>query len=188
VFEKIRTRVAVLEIMKDDLVAVALHDPMDSGRANNSAWGQMAGVIMRFSTNPAYRVFQPPIGLSPCQRAIWIVHAFSKVVAASSPQPQLAMALNVAVSSYAERKRESAIADQAQIAVARLLTAESGNSICYEYYRRYRITMERHGAGWRAVIRSPDSVSSISGPTNNDPTSYKAVLAEAKILIDRGMV
>jgi hypothetical protein len=49
VFESARTRVAVLEIMKDDLVTMALQDPMDSRTANSSAWAQMAGVIMRFS-------------------------------------------------------------------------------------------------------------------------------------------
>ena len=121
VFQKARTRIAVLEIMKDDLVSMALYDPTDSRRANTNAWAQMAGVIMRFSTHPGYRNFQPPRGLSPCQRAIWIVCAFSKAVAGSSPQPQLAVALSVAVASYAERQRETAIADRAKAAVDLLL-------------------------------------------------------------------
>lgn len=120
-FENARTRVAVLDIMKDDLVTMALYDPMDSRTANSSAWAQMAGVIMRFSTNPGYRDFQPPPGLSPRQRAIWIVYAFSNAVAASSPQPQLAIALNVAVSSYAERQKETAIAAKAHTTVDRLV-------------------------------------------------------------------
>jgi hypothetical protein len=125
VFESARTRTAVLEIMKDDLVTMALHDPMDSRTANSSAWAQMAGVIMRFSTHPGYRDFQPPPGLSPRQRAIWIVYAFSNAVARSSPQPQLAVALNVAVSSYAERLKETAIAERAQMTVDRLLAARN---------------------------------------------------------------
>lgn len=121
VFESARTRTAVLEIMKDDLVTMALHDPMDSRTANTSAWAQMAGVIMRFSTHPGYQRLRPPSGLSPRQRAIWIVCAFSSAVAGSSPQPQLAVALNVAVSSYAERQEETAIAERAQTTVDRLL-------------------------------------------------------------------
>ena len=120
-FENARTRVAVLEIMKDDLVSMALHDPMDSRSANNSAWAQMTGVIMRFSTNPSYRDFHPPSGLSPRQRAIWIVYAFSNAVAATSPHPQLAVALNVAVSSYADRQKETVVANNAQKTVDRLL-------------------------------------------------------------------
>ena len=120
-FENARTRAAVLEIMKDDLVTMALHNPMYSRTANSSAWAQMAGVIMRFSTNPGYRDLQAPSGLSPRQRTIWIVYAFSQAVARSSPQPQLAVALNVAVSSYAERQRETAIAERAQATVDRLL-------------------------------------------------------------------
>jgi hypothetical protein len=123
VFENARTRTAVLEITRDDLVTMALHDPMDSRSANSRAWAQMAGVIMRFSTNPGYSDFQPPLGLSPRQRAIWIVYAFSNAVAASSSQPQLAVALNVAISSYAERQKETAIAAKAQTTVDRLLAS-----------------------------------------------------------------
>ena len=40
VFQKARTRIAVLEIMKDDLVSMALYDPTDSRRANTNAWAQ----------------------------------------------------------------------------------------------------------------------------------------------------
>jgi hypothetical protein len=120
-FENARTKTAVLEIVKDDLVSIALHNPMDSSTANDSAWAQMAGVIMRFSTHPGYRALQPPSALSPRQRAIWIVYAFSQAVARSSPQPQLAVALNVAVSGYAERQREIATANKAQTTVDRLL-------------------------------------------------------------------
>ena len=111
-FEKARTRIAVLEIMKDGLVSMALHDPMDSRHANETAWAQMAGVIMRFSTNPSFGDFQPPSGLSPRQRAIWIVYAFSRAVALSGPVPGLAVALTAAVSSYTEAQRETAIADR----------------------------------------------------------------------------
>ncbi len=117
-FENARTRVQVLEIMKDDLVSMALHDPMDSRAANSGAWAQMAGVIMRFSSNPSFRAFQPPSGLSPRQRAIWIVYAFSQV--ACAPQPRLAVALRAAVSSYAERQNETALATKARAAVNRL--------------------------------------------------------------------
>jgi hypothetical protein len=125
VFEKARTRVAVLEIMKDELVSMALHDPMDSRRSNETAWAQMAGVIMRFSTNPGFRDFQPPPGLSPRQRAIWIVHAFSEVVARSGPIPGLSVALSTAVLSYAENQRETAVADKARAAVERLLAVRN---------------------------------------------------------------
>jgi hypothetical protein len=54
----------------------------------------------------------------------------------------------------------------------------------YEYYRDYRITMERHCNGWRAMIRPPNTETLIPGPSDDDPTSYKAVLARAKSLID----
>lgn len=120
-FGRARTRVAVLEILKDDLVTTALHDPMDSRTANGSAWAQMAGVVMRFSNQPGYRDFQPPSGLSPRQRAIWIVYAFSNVVARSSPRPELTIALNVAVSTYAELHGEATVANRAQESVDRLL-------------------------------------------------------------------
>lgn len=123
-FENARTRAAVLEIMKDDVVTMALHDPMESRTANSKAWAEMAGVIMRFSTNPGYRHILPPPGLSARQRAIWLVHAYSKVVASLSTHPQVAIALSVAASSYAERQVETATADKAQTTVDRLL-AES---------------------------------------------------------------
>jgi hypothetical protein len=58
----------------------------------------------------------------------------------------------------------------------------------YEFYRDYRIATERHGTGWRAMIRPPNSDKLIPGPSNDDPTSYKTVLVEAKRLIDRGAV
>ena len=58
----------------------------------------------------------------------------------------------------------------------------------YECYRGYRITMEQHGAGWRAMIRPPNSEKPIPGPSSNDPTSYKAILTEARRLIDGGAV
>ena len=122
VFESARTRAAVLEIMKDHLVSMALHDPMDSRTANSSAWAKMAAVIMRFSKHPGYKDFQPPSSLSPRQRAIWIVYAFSEVVAPSSPQPQLAVALNAACFSYAERQKETAIAERARTVIDRLLS------------------------------------------------------------------
>jgi len=50
------------------------------------------------------------------------------------------------------------------------------------------IFMERYGTGWRAMIRSRNSEKLIPGPSNDDPTSYKTVLAEAKRLIDRGAI
>jgi hypothetical protein len=40
--------------------------------------------------------------------------------------------------------------------------------------------MERHGNGWRAMIRPPNTETLIPGPSDDDPTSYKAVLARAK--------
>jgi hypothetical protein len=118
-FQNARTRVAVLEIMKDDLVSMALHDPMDSRRANETAWAQMAGVIMRFSTNPNTRPFHPPSGLSPRQRAIWLVYAYSQMPTGS--HASVAMALNVAVNSYAEQLNETAILHKAQTTVDRLM-------------------------------------------------------------------
>jgi hypothetical protein len=44
--------------------------------------------------------------------------------------------------------------------------------------------MERHGNGWRAMIRLPNSEKVIAGPSSDDPTSYKDVLVAAKNLID----
>lgn len=120
-FEGARTRAAVLEIMRDELVSIALHDPMDSRAANSNAWAQMAGVIMRFSANPGYQPLQPPRSLSPRQRAIWIVYAFSRTVAASSSQPELALALDTAVSSYAQSQNEEEVAQKARTAVDRLV-------------------------------------------------------------------
>jgi hypothetical protein len=58
----------------------------------------------------------------------------------------------------------------------------------YEYYRGYRVSMERQGNGWRAIIRPPNSEQLIPGPSSDDPTNYKAVLIATKELIDRGMV
>ena len=106
--------------MKDDLVSQALHDPMDSRRANESAWAQMAGVIMRFSQNTAYVPFMPPAGLSPRQRAIWLVAAFSAVAVSSfRGGGAIRMALTVASGSYADLHGEREILNQAQTAIGR---------------------------------------------------------------------
>ena len=58
----------------------------------------------------------------------------------------------------------------------------------YEDYRKYRIFLERRDGGWQAMIRPPSSEKLIPGPFNSDPTSRKAILAEARSWIDRGAV
>jgi hypothetical protein len=58
----------------------------------------------------------------------------------------------------------------------------------YEDYGEYRIFWERPNGGWQAMIRPPNSKKLIPGPFNPDPTSHKAVLAEAKSWIDRRIV
>ena len=74
---------------------------------------------MRFSTNPNTRPFHPPSGLSPRQRAIWLVYAYSQMPTGS--HASVAMALNVAVNSYAEQLNETAILHKAQTTVDRLM-------------------------------------------------------------------
>jgi len=81
----------------------------------------MAGVIMRFSTNPGYKELFPPPGLTPRQRAIWIVAAFTKFVMPTAQQPGLRMALGVAVTSYAQEKNEVSIEQRANLAFQKLL-------------------------------------------------------------------
>ena len=120
-FENARTRIEVLEIMKDDLVSQALHSPMESRAVNGKAWAEMAGVIMRFSENPAYRHLLPPKGLTPRQRAVWIVSAFNKAVMSTAQQPALWIALGVAVSSYATDKNEVEVERRADLEIRRLL-------------------------------------------------------------------
>jgi hypothetical protein len=113
-FEAARTRLAVLEIMKDGVVSKALYDPGESRRANESAWAVMTGVIMRFSQHPGYTAFMPPTGLSPRQRAIWLVKAFSEVVLRTSPGGgSLRLAITVASASYAGRYGEREILSRA---------------------------------------------------------------------------
>lgn len=55
-------------------------------------------------------------------------------------------------------------------------------------YNAYYIFMERYGGGRRAMIRPPNTEKLIPGPSNDDPTSYKTVLMDAKKQIDRGAV
>jgi hypothetical protein len=51
-------------------------------------------------------------------------------------------------------------------------------------YRGYRITIRRHGGGWRATIYAPNSTQPILGPHSDDPASHDDILDQAKRLID----
>jgi hypothetical protein len=52
-------------------------------------------------------------------------------------------------------------------------------------HKGYRIIMERHGHGWRALIYPPNSSQPILGPQSDDLASHKTILDQAKYLIDR---
>ena len=58
----------------------------------------------------------------------------------------------------------------------------------YENYGMHRIFRNKYGSGWQAMIRPPNSEIPIPGPFNEDPTSYKSVIAEAKRWIDQGKI
>ncbi|MDE3157291.1 MAG: hypothetical protein KGM92_00795, partial [Acidobacteriota bacterium] len=71
---------------------------------------------------PATRTFNHHPASRHGSGRFWIVYAFSEVVAPSSSQPQLAVALNAARFSYAERQKETVIAERAQTVIDRLLS------------------------------------------------------------------
>jgi hypothetical protein len=82
----------------------------------------MTGVIMRFLTNPGFREFQPPRGLSP-PIVRYGLCCFFQSGRGHIAQPHLAIALNAVASSYADRQGETNIATKAMAAVDRLLVA-----------------------------------------------------------------
>jgi hypothetical protein len=60
-------------------------------------------------------------------RAIWLVHAYSDTVA-SPTNLTLAIALNAAVRSYAERLEEMDISNRAEGAIKRLMATENSTA------------------------------------------------------------
>jgi hypothetical protein len=48
----------------------------------------------------------------------------------------------------------------------------------------YRLSIRRHGSGWRATILAPDGRQPILGPQSDDPAGRDDVLQRARSLID----
>jgi hypothetical protein len=125
-FEDLRTRLELMEIMNDARVQEALHT---GGNAPSGAAqaGQRAGLVMKFARYAAGSAWMPPVGLSPKQRAIWLAHAFSGAVVPHCPTPGIAAPLRAAARSYAQRHRETSIAGQAEKHADRLMRHEVQN-------------------------------------------------------------
>ena len=129
-FVTAKTKTAVLEIMKDPLVSESLRDSTESRYANERAWKQFAGIIMRFNAR-LDREFAPPGGLTPRQRAIWFVQAWLELGGRAMPKDLsptvsvrvVCIAIETALNSYADEHHERTVLHRAQVDIANKLKA-----------------------------------------------------------------